>query len=79
MIHEELTNVISGRVKEVLQHHLNGTSEEFDAAANAVMKELSFMGGNLHNVVSFTGADITTDEGRTELASTLSELLKDQE
>jgi hypothetical protein len=36
------------------------------------------MGGNLNNVVSFTGADITTSEGRTELANTLTELLKDE-
>jgi len=76
MISEELTNVISGRVKEVLQHHLNGSPDEFDAAANAVMRELSFMGGNLHNIVSFTDADITTAEGRGQLAERLTEMLK---
>ena len=34
---EELNTVIEKRVKEVLQFHLNGTTEEFDAAATAVM------------------------------------------
>ena len=76
MIQRELTSIISGRVREVLQYHLNGTPEEFDAAANAVMGELSFMGGNLHSLVSFSGADMSTEEGRAELASRLTEMLK---
>ena len=31
---EQLNTVIEKRVKEVLQFHLNGTTEEFDAAAS---------------------------------------------
>jgi len=77
MVHDELTNVISGRVKEVLEHHLNGSPEEFDAAANAVMQELSFMGGNLQSMVSFTDADVTSAEGQTKLADKLVKLLQE--
>lgn len=73
---EQLQEMIQARVKEVLQLHLNGTPEEFDAASNAVMNELSFMGGNLQGLVSFTSADITTDEGRTELTEQLVQFLK---
>jgi nanoRNase/pAp phosphatase (c-di-AMP/oligoRNAs hydrolase) len=73
---EQLQEMIQARVKEVLQLHLNGTPEEFDAASGAVMDELSFMGGNLQGLVSFTSADITTDEGRTELTEQLVQFLK---
>ena len=77
MIHEQLNNLIGTRVKEVLQYHLQGTPEEYDAATEAVLDELSFMGGNLQNLVSFTGVDVTTSEGKTELADQLVQLLKE--
>jgi hypothetical protein len=51
---EQLNKVIAERVKEVLQSHLKGTPEEFEAATGAVMSELSHMGGNL-NEKFFTG------------------------
>ena len=44
---EQLNTVIEKRVKEVLQFHLNGTTEEFDAAATAVMGEFAAMGDSL--------------------------------
>ena len=74
---EQLQNMIKARVKEVLQYHLSGTPEEFDAASEAVMDELSFMGGNLQGLVNFTGADVTTTEGRVELADQLVKLFKE--
>ena len=74
---EQLQDMIQTRVKEVLQYHLSGTPEEFDAASEAVMDELSFMGGNLQGLVSFTGADVTTTEGRVELADQLVKLIKE--
>ena len=73
---EQLQSMIQARVKEVLQLHLNGTPEEFDAASTAVMDELSFMGGNVQELVSFTSADVTTEEGRTELTEQLVQFLK---
>ena len=48
---QELNSVIGKRVKEVLQFHLNGTSEEFDAAATAVMAEFTAMGDSLSAIV----------------------------
>ena len=74
---EQLQNMIQVRVKEVLQYHLSGTPEEFDAASQAVMDELSFMGGNLQGLVNFTGADVTTNEGRLELADQLVKIIKE--
>ena len=73
---EQLQEIIQLRVKEVLQLHLNGTPEEFDAASVAVMNELSFMGGNLQELVSFTNADVSTNEGRTELTEQLVQFLR---
>tara|TARA_R100000388_G_C7234764_1_gene157098 strand:- start:12 stop:260 length:249 start_codon:yes stop_codon:yes gene_type:complete len=58
---EQLTNAISGRIKEVLQFHLNGTSEEFDAATTAVMTELSNMGGMAEGI-AFTSGDLSMDK-----------------
>mgnify|MGYP001453810204 CR=1 FL=1 len=77
MIHEQLNNMIGGRVKEVLQHHLNGTAEEFDAATRAVMNELAIMGGNLENLVTFNNSDVTTPEGRVELADELVKIFEE--
>ncbi len=74
---EQLQNMIQARVKEVLQYHLSGTPEEFDSASQAVMDELSFMGGNLQGLVNFTGSDVTTNEGRIELADQLVKLIKE--
>ena len=74
---EQLNNIIGKRVKEVLQYHLKGTEEDYDAATEAVLDELSFMGGNLQGLVNFTGVDVTTDEGRIELADQFVQLLKE--
>ena len=57
---EQLTSIISGRIKEVLQFHLNGTSEEFDAATSAVMTELTSMGGMAEGI-AFTSGDLSMD------------------
>ena len=76
---EQLNTVIEKRVKEVLQFHLNGTTEEFDAAASAVMSEFSAMGDSLSAILSESGgfeALIDTD-GREELATKLSDSLSD--
>ena len=59
---EELNNAISGRIKEVLQFHLNGTSEEFDAATTAVMTELTNMGGMAES--AFSASDLSMDSLR---------------
>lgn len=76
---EQLNTVIEKRVKEVLQYHLNGTSEEFDAAATAVMSEFAAMGDSLTAIVNETGgiqalADL---DGREELAAQLTDVLTD--
>jgi hypothetical protein len=41
---EELNKAIAGRIKEVLEFHLNGTPTEFDEAADAVVSEFVAMG-----------------------------------
>jgi hypothetical protein len=76
---EELNTVIGKRVKEVLQFHLNGTSEEFDAAATAVMSEFVAMGESLQAIVSEAGGVQTlgNPEGREKLAGELTEALID--
>ena len=76
---EQLNTVIEKRVKEVLQFHLNGTTEEFDAAATAVMSEFAAMGDSLTAIVNETGgiqalADL---DGREELAAQLTDVLTD--
>ena len=78
---EQLNTVIEKRVKEVLQYHLNGTSEEFDAAATAVMSEFAAMGDSLTAIVNETGgiqalADL---DGREELAAQLTDVLTDNQ
>tara|TARA_R100000231_G_scaffold113640_1_gene84430 strand:- start:2929 stop:3168 length:240 start_codon:yes stop_codon:yes gene_type:complete len=74
---EDLNIVIEKRVKEVLQFHLNGTSEEFDAAATAVMNEFAAMGDSLNAIVSEAGGvqALANPEGRDELASQLTDVL----
>lgn len=76
---EELNRVIRDRVKEVLQLHLNGTPETFDAAALAVMGELTAMGGSLHNIVNSGGgiSSLVTgnEEDRERLAEELTKTL----
>ena len=76
---EELNTVIGKRVKEVLQFHLNGTPEEFDAAATAVMTEFVAMGDSLTAIVSEAGGlqTLGNDEGREKLASDLTNALND--
>jgi len=76
---EELNTVIGKRVKEVLQFHLNGTPEEFDAAATAVMTEFVAMGESLSAIVSEAGGleTLGDDEGREKLAGELTDALSD--
>ena len=66
---EQLNTVIEKRVKEVLQFHLNGTSEEFDAAATAVMSEFAAMGDSLSAIVNETGGiqALADPDGRKRL------------
>ena len=59
---EELTNAISGRIKEVLRLHLDGTSEDFDAATTAVVTELTNMGGMAES--AFAASDLSMDSTR---------------
>ena len=78
---EELNRVIGERVKEVLQFHLNGTPEAFDAAAMAVMGELTSMGGSLQSIVN-NGAGISSlasgnEEDRERLAEQLTQALNE--
>ncbi len=76
---EELNTVIGKRVKEVLQFHLNGTSEEFDAAAAAVMTEFVAMGDSLSSIVFEAGGvqSLADSDGREELATQLTNVLND--
>jgi len=76
---EELNTVIEKRVKEVLQFHLNGTTEEFDAAATAVMGEFAAMGDSLSAIVFEAGGvqTLADPEGREELATELADVLSD--
>ena len=76
---EELNTVIGKRVKEVLQFHLNGTPEEFDAAATAVMTEFAAMGDSLSAIVSEAGGvhTLADPDGREELATQLTDVLSD--
>ena len=76
---EQLNTVIEKRVKEVLQFHLNGTQEEFDAAATAVMSEFVAMGDSLSAIVNETGGiqALADPEGREELATQLTDVLSD--
>ena len=73
---EQLQEIIQVRVREVLQLHLNGTPEEFNAASKAVMIELSSMGGSAQSLVDITSADITTDDGRKKLAEQLIQFMR---
>ena len=76
---EQLNTVIEKRVKEVLQFHLNGTTEEFDAAATAVMSEFAAMGDSLTAIVNETGGiqALADPHGREELATQLTDVLND--
>ncbi len=72
---EQLNKVIAGRLKEVLQFHLKGTPEEFEAATGAVINELTNMGGDL-NEKFFTGNfSMHSMTDREELAKQLSQAL----
>ena len=76
---EELNTVIEKRVKEVLQFQLNGTTEEFDAAATAGMGEFAAMGDSL-SAIGFEAVGVQTladPEGRQELATQLTDVLTD--
>ncbi len=68
---EQLNEIIAGRVKEVLQFHLKGTPEEFDAATGAVMTELSNMGGNLNEKFFAGDFSMHSMTDREELAKQL--------
>ena len=68
---EELTNAISGRIKEVLRLHLDGTSEDFDAATTAVMTELTNMGGLAESAFSVSDLSMNSIRDRETLAKQL--------
>tara|TARA_Y100000592_G_scaffold80291_1_gene126819 strand:- start:128 stop:367 length:240 start_codon:yes stop_codon:yes gene_type:complete len=76
---EQLNTVIEKRVKEVLQFHLNGTTEEFDAAATAVMSEFVAMGESLTAIVHEAGGiqALADPEGREGLTAQLTDVLSD--
>lgn len=76
---EQLNTVIEKRVKEVLQFHLNGTQEEFDAAATAVMSEFAAMGDSLSAIVDESGGvqSLGDIEGRQKLATQLTDVLSE--
>ena len=76
---EELNTLIEKRVKEVLQFHLNGSDEEFDAAASAVMGEFTAMGDSLSAIVFDAGGvqSLADPDGREELATQLTDVLSD--
>jgi len=46
-----LNKIIGHRVREVLQSHFEGTPDDFDAAAVAILKELATVGGNLDKML----------------------------
>ena len=68
---EQLNKVIAERVLEVLQFHLKGTPEEFEAATGAVMSELSQMGGNLNEKFFAGGFTMESMTDREKLAKQL--------
>lgn len=72
---EQLNKVIAVRIKEVLQFHLNGTEEEYQLATNAVMDELTNMGGILE--AQFYSGDLSmqNESDREALAKHLAETL----
>ena len=74
---EQLNTVIGKSVKEVLQFHLTGTPEEFDAAAKAVMTEFVAMGDSLSAIVSEAGGinALADPTGREALATQLTDAL----
>ena len=74
---EDLNTLIEKRVKEVLQFHLNGSDEEFDAAASAVMSEFTAMGDSLSAIVFDAGGvqSLADPDGREELATQLADVL----
>ena len=74
---EQLNEVIAGRVKEVLQFHLKGTPEEFEAASKAVMNELAAMGDALSGMVDMSNVDLNNADDREDLASQLTYALKE--
>ena len=76
-IREHMANAIGTRVKEVLQFHLNGTSEQFDAASKAVMNELAAMGDALSGMVDMSNVDLNDASDREGLAEQLTSALKE--
>ncbi len=74
---EQLNEVIAGRVKEVLQFHLKGTPEVFEAASKAVMNELAAMGDALSGMVDMSNVDLNNADDREDLASQLTYALKE--
>lgn len=73
---EELNKAITGRIKEVLEFHLNGTPSEFEEAANAVVSEFVAMGtaaSGLPGVTAELSMEISNQ--RETLARQLTEAL----
>ena len=76
---QQMATAIGNRVKEVLQFHLNGTPEEFEAASKAVMNEFAAMGDALGAMVDIGGPDINLNNqsDRDGLAEQLTAALKE--
>ena len=73
---EELNKAIAGRIQEVLEYHLNGTQEEFQEAASAVVQEFSAMGNALSDMGMTQGLSMELDNQREELATRLTDALR---
>jgi len=74
---EELNVLIAYRIKEVLQYHLNGKPEDFEAASQSVMDELSSMGANLQGIVATSSLSMETPLEREKLAKQLAAAFTD--
>ncbi len=72
---EELNKAIAGRIREVLEFHLNGTQEEFQVAASAVVQEFSAMGNALSGLGMTEGLSMELTNQREELATRLTDAL----
>lgn len=73
---EELSKAITGRIKEVLEFHLNGTSAEFDEAASAVVSEFVSMGATAGALPGVTAnLSMELDNHREVLARQLNDAL----
>ena len=72
---EELNKAIAGRIQEVLEYYLNGTQEEFQEAASAVVQEFSAMGNALSDMGVTSELSMELNNQREELATRLTDAL----